>query len=872
VTALARLTLGLAALLALAVGWPAAALAEGELAVQVLDRAGSPDDRAGAHPDRLVMNINPSDDVAEETPRDLVIDFPPGFGGNPAGVALCPRSFFAAGSFADCPVESQVGVLVAVRETEEEETPIFNIEPAPNELAVFGTPGTFVPVKLTATLRPEDAGLRLSLTDIPKSFFEPALENRFEFWGVPADHQEETTAPRSVLLTMPTRCGEPFSVTARSRTWEKPDSWLVQRGDTGRPLRGCGDLPFGPQLGFGLDGTAPDSPVGVEMALSTAQRDGPDQVAESHIRHTRIALPAGMTLSPGGAAGLDTCSDAQFGFGTDEAVACPPSSRVGSVGVAGPQLRAPLGGAIYFGEPLPSERYRLLIVARGSGAQIKLRGALRPDPRTGRLTAVMEDLPQVGLGQMTMRLDGGPGGLLASPLRCGAATATATFDPYSGGAATQSSAAGQVGAPGCSGDPRFAPRLLAGGMSGVAGQATDFSLTLQRSDGEQLPGRFSVALPAGLSASLGKVETCGAAAAASASCPAASRVGSAIAAVGSGPQLASLPGDVFLTGPYRQAPYGLAIRFVAKMGPFDLGKVVVRAALRVDSLSGRVTIDTDAMPTLLEGVQVRFRTIGIDLEREGFLRNPTSCGPARVEATIHSSEGARAEVSTPFHLRDCVALPFRPRLSAALVPAAELRRGGRPTLRVTMRSSRREANLRRLDLDLPRWLRLDSAAVAELCARGAAQRGNCSPRSRVGTARASTPLFATPLQGSVSVAQPESGDQPDLWVGLRGPGGVRLNLRGETSESKDGRTHTRLLGLPDTPLSRLVLRLGGGKRGIFAVGKGVCGSGTQLRAGFLLEGQNSARSLGRTSLGGKPRCGRAERGDRAQDADVKRRG
>jgi hypothetical protein len=863
--------LGLAALLALASLAPAAGAAEGDLELAVLDRAGNRDDRAGIHPDRLVMTVLPEETETEENPRDLVIDFSPGLGGNPAGAALCPRREMSELG-GECPSDSQVGVLVTVGEEKETTTPIYNIEPAPNELAVFGAPG-FISVKLVARLRPDDAGLSMRLSDIALPLEGPVLETRFEFWGIPADHQEGTVAPRAALLTMPTRCDEPFSVTVRSRTWERPDRWTVSKADTGRTLHSCAELPFAPGFGLGLGDASADAPTGVDLNVTAPQRQDPDLTAESQIRRVDIALPAGMALSPGGAAGLSSCGDAQFGLGNEEAVECPAASRLGTVELRAAQLRSPMPGTIYLGEPTASERFRLLIVGRGSGTQLKLAGALRTDSRTGQMTAVLDRLPQLPLGAMTMRLDGGPGALLASPLRCGPATATATFVPYSDTDAVRSSSSVAVAARGaapCLGPPPFAPKLEAGVTEVGAGKAADFSMTLRREDGEQLPGRFSVTLPAGLSASLGQVEACGAAAAAGGACPGASRVGSATAAVGSGSQLASLPGDVFLTGPYRGAPFGLAIKFVARVGAFDLGTVVVRAALRVDALTGRVTIDSDALPTMLDGIQVRFRTIGIDLDRPGFLRNPTSCGPAQVEATIHSSEGARVESITPFQLRGCVALPFRPRLSTALTPAKELRRGGRPTLRVTVRSARREANLRRLDLDLPRWLRLDSSGVAELCSRGAAQRGNCSARARVGSARAWTPLFAKPLRGSVFVAQPQSGEQPDLWVGLRGPGGVRLNLRGESAEV-DGRVQTRLLGLPDTPLSRLVLELGGGKSGLFALGRGICRDDARLRAGFLVEGQNGARARGRTSLGGKPRCGGEASGEGAAKAEGKRR-
>src|SRR5204862_1517349 len=112
-----------------------------------------------------------------------------------------------------------------------------------------------------------------------------------------------------------------------------------------------------------------------------------------------------------------------------------------------------------------------------------------------------------------------------------------------------------------------------------------------------------------------------------ASCPADSRMGSAVAEIGSGPSPARLPGDAFLTGPYRGAPFGLELRFHTKLGPFDFGWFTVRAAVRLDPDGGKTSIETDTLPEAIEGLPVRLRTIGIDIDRRGLVRNPTSCAP-----------------------------------------------------------------------------------------------------------------------------------------------------------------------------------------------------------------------------------------------------
>jgi hypothetical protein len=66
-------------------------------------------------------------------------------------------------------------------------------------------------------------------------------------------------------------------------------------------------------------------------------------------------------------------------------------------------------------------------------------------------------------------------------------------------------------------------------------------------------------------------------------CPAGSQIGHAkvAAGVGTNPYWVT-NGRVYLTGPYRGAPYGLAVVTDAVAGPFNLGTVIVRQAIHVD--------------------------------------------------------------------------------------------------------------------------------------------------------------------------------------------------------------------------------------------------------------------------------------------------
>jgi hypothetical protein len=808
----------------------------GAITLEVLNAAGESESRAGAHPDKLLLGFDFSDsgETTEEA-KDLEVEFPAGLGGDPNAVPLCPRSQINVFQ-GTCPPESQVGRMFR----ESESLPLYSVEPGPNQLAVFAAITEIKPVPLVGHLRPGDLGLSLSADNLEQGPLG-LTEGKIELWGVPADHQQGTSIPRRALLTTPTRCDGPLSVGVGVRTWQHPEQLVSGGGDTGHPLVGCDQLPFEPQLGFALEHPSADASSGASIDLTMPQSSDPDSRASAQIKDIGILFPPGMTVSLGGAAGLRACGDAQFGLGEAGDPTCPDASRVGTIELTIAGSSKPMAGRIYLGQEHPGNRFRLLIAASGSGSTVKFAASLHADPASGRLSADLGGLPQASFSRMSLRFDGGPGALLATPLSCGPATTTATFTPYSGTPPVRRLDTVSIAGPGggaCGGQPQFAPAFTGGSTSDRAGRATSFTATVRRQDGEQLPSQLEVPLPAGMSAALGTVDTCSNAAAAAAACPSTSRIGAAVAELGPGSEPAQVQGGIYLTGPYRRAPFGLALLFKATIGPFDLGSIVVRGALKVDPLSGRVTVVTDSLPQLVEGIPVRFATIGLDLDRPGFIHNPTSCAPTRMLATLRSQEGALFRASTPFAVRRCIDLPFRPAFSLALGGRSQLRREGRPSLRIAARVPANGANLRAADISLPGLLDFDAAGLREICARGVAMDGDCAKGARLGSASAHTPLLKKPMTGSIYAVQPPGDGSPELWIVLHG-GGLEVSLKARTAVRK-GHPETKLVGLPDFPLSSFSMALAGGKNGLLKLSRNPCGQ--RLFATTATVGQNGARA------------------------------
>ena len=90
-------------------------------------------------------------------------------------------------------------------------------------------------------------------------------------------------------------------------------------------------------------------------------------------------------------------------------------------------------------------------------------------------------------------------------------------------------------------------------------------------------------------------------------------------------------------------------------GPFDLGTVVVRAALHVDPATAQINAVSDPIPTILQGIPLDVRSISLNLARPRFTLNPTSCDPMAITGSALSVFDQSAALSNPFQVGDCAA-------------------------------------------------------------------------------------------------------------------------------------------------------------------------------------------------------------------------
>jgi hypothetical protein len=825
--------------------------------------------RAGAHADltlsfRLAVD---SGGVPVAATRAFSFSLPPGLVANPTSVAQCRGSEFLTASWSSptggCPVGSQVGTIELTGVNNGQPLrllePLYELEPARAEaVAQFGFLAGPYPVVIDARLDPRDQSVTASLEGAPGGILLGSAA--VTLWAVPADpshdgeritpyeaanggvpetptHSRPSGMPLLPFLSNPTRCEGSLEVGFAASSYAQPDR-TVRASASLPPITGCGALSFLPDVSFSPTSGAADAASGadVKISLPTAGLEDPGVLLGGAPRDAVVRLPAGLTVNPAVAEGLQGCAAADVGLGSATAAACPAASRIATAEALTPLLPKPLEGAVYLAAPAsqgPSSAFLAYLVLEGQATAIKLPLRFDLDEATGRVTATFDELPQLPFATLVLRFPDGPRALFHTPSSCGSYRAEYQLDPWSGGLPREGSsefALSRNCAPGS-----FSPRFSLQPANPRAGASSTLVLDLEL--GETGPGiaAASFELPAGVAADVAAVPPCPETLARTAACPAASRLGSLTAAVGDGRHPLWIPGPtdppapLFLAGPYAGAPFSLLAAVPSQVGPFTLGASVVRAPLRLDPRTLRAGLRLTGLPAILGGVPLSYRALRLVIDRPGAVRNPTSCAPLSSTGTVVSAKGEADALGTRFQAIDCAALPFRPRVSVRF--SGGLGRGGHPSVGIHLSSRPGEANLSTAAFGLPAGELLDLHRLPSLCARGATE--GCPANTRLGTVWLRSPLLRGPLRGPVYLREPGTG-LPRLLVDLRGEG-VHLVLHGHTA-ARGGSLRFEIAGLPDLPLSGAWLTLEGGRHGLIVNSETLCGR--PRHAAATLRGQN----------------------------------
>jgi hypothetical protein len=832
--------------------------------------------------------------VAGGEPRGLEVELPPGFSGEPSSAPRCTRGQLDAEECPpetqigeEMPMFAEEGGGGA---NAGGVLSVYNMVPPPGVVDQFAAIILGKPTFFDTAPRgygrydlvthidniPANAKLDGSILRLWGVAPEPSHDRARFTVGESKEDQEckehgcSSSAPARPFLSLPTACEgpQPFRIFGRG-TWEdegaSAEAGVLSHNveDVATGFTGCSKLSFYPSLTASLESGAADSPVGLGVDVGFPQEAlrVPGRLVEATVKNTTVTLPEGLVLNPGQAAGLQACTQVQAKLEEEGAPECPSASKVGTVKVKTPLLEGAfeteLAGDVYVlaqssggpGEPLNLQSHpptlQLLIAIAGDGVNLKLVANVHLNKTTGQLTTTLTETPGLPFTSFELSFSGGAQAALATPAQCGSYTATSDFTPWStpfdADLFPSSGLAIDAGADGgaCPSNPLpFHPELIAGATNPKGGAFTSFSLLLTRGDDQQRIEKLQFKAPEGLSGMLSSVPLCGEPQAREGACSSASRIGHTSVASGPGPYPLVLPqpGDpefpIYLTGPYDGAPFGLSIVTPIVAGPFNLGTIVTRAKIEIDPVTAQITITTEPLPQIVDGVPTDLRLIDSVIDREGFMLNPTHCAPSSFSGTAWGAPppgvggpGATAAISDSFDVVGCKGLGFAPLFSVSTSGKTSKSEGASLTAKIVYPSAPQgtQASIGSVKVDLPKQLpsRLTTLQKACTAVQFASDPAGCPAASVIGHALVHTPVLPVPLEGPAYFVSNGGEAFPNLIMVLQGDG-VTIDLVGDTFISKAGITSSTFKTVPDQPLSSFELTLPEGPYSALAATGNLC--------------------------------------------------
>jgi hypothetical protein len=811
--------------------------------------------------------------------KDARVDLPSGLAVNPEAVPACEEKQLQENK---CPEASKVGEDVATGTgdglaTLTEHFPVYNMVRKPSEPARFGVEikVALLNVNTQAYLEggiswhheaetSENSGVPsgdyheyFEIKEFPES--PEVVESRLVFWGVP--HEHNAAAPNNTFLTMPSSasdCSNKQITYLHVDSYEDPGHFLKYANETPVTAMGCNSLAFSPSLvlAHGSGEETPDGVDGPEVALHIPQSTNePSKLNSPDLKTAQVTLPEGMTLNPSAANGLQACTNEQIAIGTNNQIGCSEASKLGTFTVDAPGIpNDTLNGTIYLAtqenqEPESGGEFRFFLAGEAAeyGVGVRLEGRVSANSQTGQLTATVDDGPEVPFENFILHFRGGSRAPLANPLLC-APTPLSSLISYTGqpGTATPLSSPFTAGTGSvCATSAPFALTQSTQSTNATAGAYSPYTFNLSRADGQQYLSQVSTTLPAGLLGAIPSVTLCGEPQAAAGTCSAASQIGVASVTAGAGPEPFPLSGPVYLTGPYDGAPYGLSIPVSVIAGPFNLGTVTTRATIKVNPVTARVTVATTNLPTIVQGVPVRLKTLHVEVNRPSFIFNPTNCSALATESTLSSTFNVTQSLSTGFQVGGCSALAFKPVFKVSTSAKTSKKNGA--SLVVSLTQPAHEANMKSVYVSLPKQLPSRLTTLQKACpeATFAANPVNCRHLgSEVGSAVVTTPVLPGQLKGSAYLVSHGGEAFPDLDIVLEGDG-VTVVLTGNTKITK-GVTSSTFAAIPDVPVSSFVLTLPVGEHSALTSDGSLCAKA--LTVPTTIDAQSGAQFTQKTKL------------------------
>jgi hypothetical protein len=856
-------------------------------------------------------------EVPDDALGDLVVDLPPGMAGDATAVPKCSTADFVTivDAGASCPDDTAIGIAsvrVGFEDPGINHVPIYNLVPPPGVPAKVGLVVLGLPVPFVVGLNPEPP---YNLQAFPSNISQ-ALRfygSDFTLWGYPsspghdgergrcaADPNGSLTCPviptGKPFLVAPRSCTGPLETGVKAASWQNPGIWLEYSVKSPFGMSGCSSLGFTPTTESTPSTASAETGTGLDFSVELHDEGlkNPEGLAGSDVKKTVVTLPEGMTINPSVGEGLGVCTPADIERETLLSLpgeGCPNSSKLGTLHALSPLSEEAIDGSVFLAQqddaatttpgaenPFDSLIALYLVLKNPTlGVIAKLPIKVEPDPNTGQLVATLEDVPQIPVSHFNFHFREGARAPLITPSACGTYTTKAVFTPWANPSTPVTTTSSFQITSGVNGGPcppggvsSFHPEFQAGSVNNNAGSFSPFIMRLIREDGEQDMTKFSAILPPGELGSLAGVDKCpdsavavakaktGRQEIASPSCPANSLIGHTLAGAGVGSALTYVGGQVYLGGPFHGDPLSVIAITPAVAGPFDAGTVVVRLALTLNPKTAEVEVDganSDPIPHIIKGIVLKLRDLRVYVDRPNFTLNPTSCDESNARSVLFGSylnvldpsDDKPIDLATRYQAANCLNLGFKPKLNLNLKGGTK--RGGHPGLRAIYTPKKGDANVKGLVVRLPRSAFLDQAHIKTICTRVQFAAKACPKQSQYGYIKAWTPLIEEPLQGPVYLRS-SSHKLPDLVFDLHGLVDIEVSTR---IDSKGGGIRATVENAPDAPLTKVDLRMQGGKKGLIINSRSLCGHVS--KANVLFTGHNgkehSAKPVMKADCGGR---------------------
>jgi hypothetical protein len=671
-----------------------------------------------------------------------------------------------------------------------------------------------------------------------------------------------------------------------------------------------GDLALGPpgQLG------SPGDQIGFEGFHEYEDQPG-------------VSLPTFTPALPGSILADDLVDTRAFAPGENVFQAglnfCGNASKVGTVRIKTPLLEHELTGAVYLAAQEANPFGSLMAVyfiaeEPERGVLVKLPGevtlckSVGEDPRNasgelipgvncqavGQVVTTLQNTPDIPFSEFEAHFYGGEKAPLTTPADCGTYTTKTSFVSWAGETKNPSAPMEITSGPNggsCTYPGQalpFSPALTGGALNLNAGAFSPFTLTMNRSDGEQNMQSVEAKLPAGLAGILTGVELCPEPQANLGECGPNSLIGETTVSVGVGGDPYTVTGGKFyLTGPYNGsggcnvldtlpggthppggtessscAPFGITFEVPAKAGPFDLANtklnhpscdcIIVRGKIEINPITAAITITSnppgtpDAIPTSIEGIPLEIQHINAITTRGNFQFNPTNCSKMEVTGTIHSTEGGADTIGVPFQVTNCPSLKFEPKLAVSTLAKTSKADGASLGFKFTnpgvgggggSGGIGSYANYAKFKVELPKQLPSRLTTLQKACtqAQFQANPAGCPAASVVGHMKVLTPVLPVPLEGPLYFVSNGGEAFPNLIVVLQGYG-VKAELVGDTFISKSGITSSTFKAIPDFPFTSAEVLLPEGKYSALAANGSLCQEASKLKIPTEFVAQNGA--------------------------------